>query len=286
MVTKNKLKSQLCECGCDEYVKPGNRFITGHNNRKYPIPKSQLCKCGCGDYTEPGNDFIFGHQNRGRNHSDKTREKQRNSANKRFEDPLEREKTRERSTKQWEDPLAREQARNRTVKRFEDPKEREKIREKLLKYFETPIARKKNRIAINKYWEDHPEKRDEFIRRTIEQWQDPVLRKRLIEADNKYWENPIAHEKASASQQGQSYPDEWTGFSPPNRPHLIDINQCIHLNSRFEGCNQHHIMSGVIINIPVDLHKSVWHRMTNGDREDKNMKEINKLVFKYLLGSL
>jgi len=94
-------------------------------------------------------------------------------------------------------------------------------------------------------------------------------------------------ERLSAMNQDQDYDaGEWTGFVPSDRPHLIDINQCINLNPWFGGCNQHHIMSGVIINIPVDLHKSVWHRMTNGDRKDKNMKEINKLAFKYLLGKL
>lgn len=53
---------KLCECGCDgEVTKPGNKFINGHNNRKYPIPEPQLCECGCGGYTEPGNRFIDGH---------------------------------------------------------------------------------------------------------------------------------------------------------------------------------------------------------------------------------
>lgn len=71
-----------------------------------------------------------------------------------------------------------------------------------------------------------------------------------------------------------------------DRPYLISPSQCVHLNPWFEGCNQHHITTGVIINIPVDLHKSVWHQMPHDKQREKNMKEINELAFKYLLGTL
>lgn len=35
-------KTHLCECGCGEEAKPGNRFINHHNRRGIPNPKS--CK--------------------------------------------------------------------------------------------------------------------------------------------------------------------------------------------------------------------------------------------------
>lgn len=92
-------------------------------------------------------------------------------------------------------------------------------------------------------------------------------------------------EKISAGMQGQDYDaGEWGGFTDKDRPHLVPVSQCIHLNSTFKGCNQHHIMTGVIINIPCDLHRKIWHQMPNDNKKGKNIKEINKLAFEYLLG--
>ena len=61
------VESQLCECGCGEYTKPGRRFIRGHSRCKTPWkpkPEPTLCECGCGEYAEPGNRFIKGHNQR------------------------------------------------------------------------------------------------------------------------------------------------------------------------------------------------------------------------------
>lgn len=78
----------LCECGCGQEVKYGNKFIHGHNMRLHhpmknrdsvkkavdtrrkhkgnPIPEPQLCECGCGEYAKPGKRFISGHNGRKR----------------------------------------------------------------------------------------------------------------------------------------------------------------------------------------------------------------------------
>ena len=58
---------------------------------------------------------------------------------------------------------------------------------------------------------------------------------------------------------------------------LLNKNQCIKLNQRFEGSEGHHIMSGVIIYMPHNIHRSIKHSMKTG----KNMKEINKLALNY-----
>lgn len=200
-----------------------------------------------------------------KNHSEKCS----NSANKRWEDPLEREKARNKAIKQWEAPKAREVASKRGKKRCEDPLVREKLKE----------------VSSN-YWKDdgHRNEQAERVRKfLIKRYENPLEREKQRKTQLKRWSDPIVHEKASATHQGISY-DKWEGFSDISRPHLIPVKQCIHLNPWFEGCNQHHIMSGVIINIPVDLHKEIKHRMHKDNRVGKNMKKINKLAFKYLLG--
>ena len=85
---------KLCECGCGMKVKPGRRFIQGHNlslsppikkgtklseetirkrretrkinkeikEGKRPAPELPFCKCGCGGrVSKPGNIYICGH---------------------------------------------------------------------------------------------------------------------------------------------------------------------------------------------------------------------------------
>ena len=75
----------------------------------------------------------------------------------------------------------------------------------------------------------------------------------------------------------------WKGGFAGDRSHVKHECDCIKLNSRFKGSEGHHIMSGVIVYIPRDLHNrkyGIWHDLKN----NKNMNEINKLAYKYLMG--
>ena len=107
---------KLCECGCGQIVKPGRRFINGHQNRTEIYWKRQmspkLCECGCGEYANPGKRFIRGHHIRGDKNpmknteiirknsnarkggkrTDKTRNRISKAGKKRFENPIEHEK--------------------------------------------------------------------------------------------------------------------------------------------------------------------------------------------------
>lgn len=77
----------------------------------------------------------------------------------------------------------------------------------------------------------------------------------------------------------------WKGGISHDRSHVLNESQCIKLNSRFKGSEMHHIMSGVVIYIPKDLHNrkyGISHNMKSG----KNMKEINILALDYLMGGL
>ncbi len=74
-------KPPLCMCGCKKEVTwskekyKWNIVIQGHNGRTKPIPETKLCECGCGEYTKPGNRFIYGHQRKGAKQSKEARRK-------------------------------------------------------------------------------------------------------------------------------------------------------------------------------------------------------------------
>ena len=51
-----------CRCGCGRVVKPGNKYINGHNRKG--IGKTKIrrkCKCGCGGITNYGKRYINNH---------------------------------------------------------------------------------------------------------------------------------------------------------------------------------------------------------------------------------
>ena len=56
----------LCLCGCGKETnksynyKGYSKYIRGHNGRK-ELEAAKLCECGCGEYAKPGNRFIFTH---------------------------------------------------------------------------------------------------------------------------------------------------------------------------------------------------------------------------------
>lgn len=114
---------------------------------------------------------------------------------------------------------------------------------------------------------------------------DPTLKGRISESlKQKHINDHTAGERHSAFMQGQNYDaGEWMGYTDKSRPHLVPESQCIYLNSEFEGCNRHHIMSGVIICIPKDMHNKLYHALPFGKRKSQNMNEINELALKYLM---
>ena len=84
--------------------------------------------------------------------------------------------------------------------------------------------------------------------------------------------------KQSCVKQEISIKD-FDGFYNRSRPYLTPIPQCIKLNKRFKGSEGHHIMKRVVVFIPKNIHKSIKHNFKSG----KNMSEINRLAWNYLL---
>ena len=79
---------------------------------------------------------------------------------------------------------------------------------------------------------------------------------------------------------GEKCPN-WKGGFDKSRPYLTPELQCTKLNKRFKDCEGHHIMKSVIIYVPRDIHRSIWHSLKSG----KNMEKINGLAFNYLMGN-
>ena len=72
----------------------------------------------------------------------------------------------------------------------------------------------------------------------------------------------------------------WKGGFDKKRSWLLPKDKCIKLNNKIIGFDAHHIMSGVIIYLPYNLHRSIRHEM----KTSKNMNEINELAYNYLRG--
>lgn len=66
------------------------------------------------------------------------------------------------------------------------------------------------------------------------------------------------------------------------RKHLLPVEKCVHLNEKFPDSNAHHISSGIVIYIPVELHRHIDHSLKSG----VGMVEMNLLSFQYLYGGL
>lgn len=274
--------------------------------------EQNLCECGCGGYVKPGNRFINGHNARGLKRSDETREKMCIATKKRFKDnPVTDEtkrKMRDSRLEYFDKPGSREANSKSQKKRFKDnpvtdetkkksslsqkkvqgtPEARKANSERGLKRFEDPKEREKQSIAGKERFED-PKELEKQSERGLKRWSDSKEREKAIERSRQIHVNdPTIGYRISASHQNQDfYKGEWTGYTDKARPHLIPYHACIKLNPCFEGCNQHHITSGVIINIPVDLHESIRHSMPTEHREGKNMAGINELALNYLIGNL
>ena len=73
------------------------------------LNRRKLCECNtCGLYVKPGNRFIFGHQRRGKHHTEETLQKMSRSQIIAQNRPEQKEKLLHSTTKLWQDPVYRE----------------------------------------------------------------------------------------------------------------------------------------------------------------------------------
>ena len=173
------METKLCECGCCNIVKIGNRFIVGHNQRgksisedhktilknynlnswKDPIKrKKRISNIKKTKNTEEGKKKII---RAGKLGGDSVKRKCLEDPNflinkiesgriggiKSWSDPDNKKHLLEVRKTQWT-PQARKNMSNSTIKRFENPEEREKDRQQTLKRFQQPGAREQQSKVI------------------------------------------------------------------------------------------------------------------------------------------
>ena len=158
-----------------------------------------------------------------------------------------------------------EMMKQRHINNHEWSKEQSK---RLIQYkIDHPEWSKEQSKRLIQYYIDHPEAREKARKKSIEQWSDQDIRVEL-------------GKRISAGHQGISY-NEWDHF-------LCDIedwrdwHNVIYLNEWFPGCHRHHITETIVVCIPAELHKYIYHNLKTG----KNMGEINILALQFINGGL
>lgn len=122
------------------------------------------------------------------------------SAKRRWEDLEEHKKISDSTKKRFEDPEERNKSSDAAKKRWKDPEEHKKLSDSMKKIFEDPEKRRKNKEAQKKSW-DNPEKRRKASETHKKRYEDPEEREKAKRAAKKRAENPewVKHQRESQS---------------------------------------------------------------------------------------
>ena len=226
--------------------------------------------------------------------TEKYRKKQRKISTKRWENSEERKKL----TEYWEDPKNREKQRKTQKKIWGDPDYKKKMSKILEKTWANPKLRKRQSEshigkhlsaesckkvskAVEKSWRN-PEIRKKRIeglsKATKIRYEDPNERKKTSESIKKLYEDPEVHIKQSCRALGITR-EEWNGFSEND---WRNWNKAIYINEPFPNCHRHHLTKTLVVCIPRELHKHIYHCLRTG----KGMAEMNMLALQFVNGGL
>lgn len=113
----------------------------------------------------------------------------------------------------------------------------------------------------------------------------PMFRHKYTnETKNKMSKPKSKEHKANLSKNHADFRGEnnpcWRGGIAHKRDHVLSENKCVKLNNKFKGSEMHHITKSIVIYIPKELHRHIWHSLKNG----LNMGSMNMLSLQFING--
>jgi hypothetical protein len=131
----------------------------------------------------------IGRKSRGRCFSGKIRQKMKESAIHRYENPEERKKASKSQKKRFENPEERKKASKIAKEVQKRPEVKQKIRQKIIHRYENPEERKKVGVTTKRYFETSANKeKHSMIQKEIQNR--PEVKQKKAESIKCYWENP------------------------------------------------------------------------------------------------
>ena len=164
-ILKEELEIRLCECGCGNYAKQGNKFIVGHNRQGEKQSNEEKQKRAISLSKSWANDFKRKKEQSNRmsgdNNPAKRPEVRKKISNKTKGVKYSKEKIEQMriiGKKNWDRPEYREKMLKARRKVWDDPAYQEKMKISMQKVYSNPEVRKKIGKASRRLW-----KTQEFI---------------------------------------------------------------------------------------------------------------------------
>ncbi len=158
--------------------------------------RRKLCECGCGEVVKRGNRFIINHHRKGKKMSEEFKKKHRIIMLNRYKDPKEREKTGKLSRKYWSILESREKASKSSIEINSRPEVKEMRREHMLNRYKDPKEREKTSNQMKKHCSD-PKVKEYRSKLFLEKWSNPEFRKKTIKAQKEGYNKPGVREGMS-----------------------------------------------------------------------------------------
>lgn len=205
-------RRKVCECGCGEYAKHGNKFIQYHQHRgkkqsyetivkkvfaytgKWPMMELKLCECGkCDEYIKSDyHRFVSGHQRRNKKSPEGSRK-----LKEKWQDPIWRQKVVAAQNEGKSRPEVKKRRIEIARKQFSTLEARERNSEARKKEWQDPVLREKFCLARRNGWPEESRKRKS--QQVKEYAADPLVRERLSKQAKEWMEVPENRERISES---------------------------------------------------------------------------------------